>query len=65
MSNNSKFFTKKMIPFLICGVLGWVLCIGAILWIKIDANKKEAAAIEQIVNETEWTDHATVTLNRH
>ena len=54
-----------MIPFLICGVLGWVLCIGAILWIKIDANKKEAAAIEQIVNETEWTDHATVTLNRH
>lgn len=64
MSNNNKFFTKKMISFLICGVLGWVLCISSILWIKIDANKKEAAAIEQTAIETEWTDRATVTLNR-
>lgn len=51
MDNNSKFFTKSMIPFLICGLLAWASLVAVFAYTKWTDKKESAAAVEQTIEE--------------
>ena len=52
---------KKIIPFIICGVIGWLAFIGSMVYLKIDANKGEAEMIAAIETRQSRSDEKPVT----